>query len=281
MPKNINTFTKTFAKTMEFTNQRNLGSTPLKVGRLGLASSYGAPAEAFEEAFEKGCNYFVWNSFVHGRSAQMRDALRNLIKAGKRDSLVIALHCYGHNAYLNKISVKKSLKLLGTDYIDVMLLGYYGWKPAKSVIDGAKKLQAAGLVRFIGLTGHNRKLIAQLAQTGVLDVYHVRYNAVHTGAETDIFPYLKTDLKPGIVAFTATRWGQLLNPNKMPPGEKPLTASDCYRFALSNPNVDVCLTGPKTREQMQENLRTLELGPLQTDEMERIRRIGEYIYSKK
>jgi hypothetical protein len=31
-----------------------LGRTGLKVGPLGLAASYGAPAEAFEEAFEKG-----------------------------------------------------------------------------------------------------------------------------------------------------------------------------------------------------------------------------------
>ncbi|MFH2218623.1 MAG: hypothetical protein ABII68_03040 [Pseudomonadota bacterium] len=30
-----------------------LGRTGLDIGRLGLAASYGAPAEAFEEAFER------------------------------------------------------------------------------------------------------------------------------------------------------------------------------------------------------------------------------------
>jgi hypothetical protein len=35
-----------------------LGKTGLKVGRLGVSAGYGAPAEAFEDAFEKGCNYF-------------------------------------------------------------------------------------------------------------------------------------------------------------------------------------------------------------------------------
>jgi hypothetical protein len=35
----------------------SLRQTGLKVGRLGVSASYGAPAEAFEEAFEKGCNY--------------------------------------------------------------------------------------------------------------------------------------------------------------------------------------------------------------------------------
>jgi hypothetical protein len=30
-----------------------LSRTGLKVGRLGVASSYGAPAEAYEEAFDR------------------------------------------------------------------------------------------------------------------------------------------------------------------------------------------------------------------------------------
>jgi hypothetical protein len=33
-----------------------LGRTGLKVGRLGVVSSYGAPAEAYEEAFDSGVN---------------------------------------------------------------------------------------------------------------------------------------------------------------------------------------------------------------------------------
>ena len=42
-----------------------LGRTGLNVGRLGVAASYGAPAEAFEEAFERGCNYFYIGSGRH------------------------------------------------------------------------------------------------------------------------------------------------------------------------------------------------------------------------
>jgi predicted aldo/keto reductase-like oxidoreductase len=257
---------------------RQLGSTNLQVGALGVASSYGAPAKAFEEAFEKGCNYFVWNTFMKGRSPRMREAIRNIIKAGKRDKLILSMHSYGHNALLNSFYVRKSLRQLGAEYIDVMLLGYYSWKPSASIISAALKLKEKGLVKHIGMTGHNRKLIPELAKEGVLDVFHVRYNAVHTGAEQDVFPHLNKEKKPGIINFTATCWGQLLDPKKMPEGEKPLTASDCYRFVLSNPDVDVCLTGPKTLEQMRENLKTLELGPLNNMEMERIRRIGKYIY---
>jgi len=36
-----------------------LGRTGLKVGRMGIASGYWAPAKTIEEAFERGCNYMT------------------------------------------------------------------------------------------------------------------------------------------------------------------------------------------------------------------------------
>ncbi|MCP4718700.1 MAG: hypothetical protein GY860_25250, partial [Desulfobacteraceae bacterium] len=57
-----------------------LGKTGLGVGRLGLAGSYGAPAEAYEKAFKNGCNYFYSGS---GRKrSQMKQAVKNLASQG-------------------------------------------------------------------------------------------------------------------------------------------------------------------------------------------------------
>ena len=42
----------------DFLTPRLLGRSGLMAGRLGLGSSYGAPASAYEQAFERGCNYF-------------------------------------------------------------------------------------------------------------------------------------------------------------------------------------------------------------------------------
>ena len=266
---------------MNFSEKRTLGKTGIQVGRLGIASSYGAPTQAYEEAFERGCNYFLWNSFIRGRSKRMRDAIHNIIKSGKRDEMVIAMHSYGHNAAINRYYLKRSLKALGVDYIDVMLLGYHPRKPGKGELEGAMRLKREGLIRFIGLTGHNRKLFPKLDAEGELDVFHIRYNAVNRGAENDVFPHLQRENRAGIVSFTATRWGQLLNPKKMPEGEKPLSAAYCYQYVLSHSDVDVCMTAPKTRQQMQENLSVLDRGPLNEEEMARIRYIGDHIYGKK
>jgi predicted aldo/keto reductase-like oxidoreductase len=83
------------------------------------------------------------------------------------------------------------------------------------------------------------------------------------------------------VSFTATRWGQLLKAKKMPPGETPLTAPECYRFVLSHPSVDVCISGAKTVEEMRQNLTVLGSGPLTGSELERVRRIGDFVHGPK
>ena len=65
----------------------------------------------------------------------------------------------------------------------------------------------------------------------------------------------------------------------MPAGEEPPPSSHCYRFALSNPGVDVCVCGPKDSRQMEEALRTLDLGVLSPEEMKRMVRIGDHVHA--
>jgi predicted aldo/keto reductase-like oxidoreductase len=136
-------------------------------------------------------------------------------------------------------------------------------------------------VRFLGVSSHNRRLFPKLRNNEIFDVYHLRYNAVNRGAEDGIFPYMPEGSRPGIVDFTATAWGKLLNPKRMPPGEKVLTAAECYRFVLSHPAVDVCMSGARTTDQMMQNLRILEQGPMTEEELGRVRRIGDHIYGRR
>jgi aryl-alcohol dehydrogenase-like predicted oxidoreductase len=262
---------------MTFDTPVRLGSTGIEVGRLGVASSYRAPAQAFEEAFEAGCNYFTWGSFIRGPARQFEAAARSLFGNGHRSRIVLSVLSYAHSAFLTERFLRKGLKKLGTDYADVLLLGYYSKPPPRRVLEGALRLKESGMVRAIGITTHRRTLVPKLHREGVLDLYHVRYNAVHRGAETDLFPHVTGPDKPGIVAFTATCWGRLLSEKRMPPGERPATAVECYRFALTHPAVDVCMTGPRTLEQLRENLATLGQGPMDGAELARMHRIGDHI----
>lgn len=138
---------------MNFDEKVTLGTTGREVGRLGIASSYRAPQEAYEEAFERGCTYFTLGSFLMGKSAAMADAIWAIIAKGKRDELVLGMITYAHNALLTEVFLKKGLKALGADHADVLILGYYSKRPPRRVLDGAVKLKEQGLVRALGMTG--------------------------------------------------------------------------------------------------------------------------------
>jgi aryl-alcohol dehydrogenase-like predicted oxidoreductase len=264
---------------MNFKSHTTLGRTALSVSRLGFGASYPAPAKSLEKAFhERGVNFFLWGT---GRRAPMRDALRNLVKT-QRDQVVIAFQTYDKSGFFMRHFHEKGLNRLGVDYVDLLLLSWMRGVPGGRMLDTALKLKEEGKIRYLGISTHDRPLAGRIASDpdSPVGALMVRYNAAHVGAERDLFPHIPQDDPPGIIAFTATRWGQLLDPGKMPPGERPLTAAECYRFALSSGKVDVCLTGPRTGQELNENLRALDDGPLSDEEMERVRRIGRYIYGK-
>lgn len=263
---------------MNFSSPVILGRTGLSVGRLGVASGYKAPAAAIEEAFERGCNYFTWGTVVKGYSPEMRRAIRNIVGRKQRERLVLAMFTYAHNNFFTERLLRKGLKSAGLEYADIMILGYFSRRPPQRLIDGARRMKERGLVRFIGLSSHNRKLIGDLAGGDDFDVYHLRYNAAHRGAETETFPCFRGEKRPGAVVFNATRIGRLLDPKRMPAGETPPTAADCYRFVLSHPSVDVCMTGARSVEEMRENLSVLDRGPMSEEELVRMRRIGDHVH---
>jgi len=260
---------------LTFQEHTTLGRTGLMVSRIGLAGGYKIPAPAVERAAgDFGVNYFYWVS----RKPGMGSALRGLVQKG-RENLVIAVQSYDHGGLFLNRSVEKALRELNTDYVDILFLGWFNKMPKSRLLERARRLKEAGKVRFLGVTGHNRAFHGEMAQRedSPFDVLQIRYSAAHRGAETEVFEGLPPG-RPGISTYTATRWGRLLKATKMPPGEEPLTAADCYRFALSHPSVDVCLAGPRTEKQMLEGLEALSLGPLDSEEMERGKKIGDHVH---
>jgi aryl-alcohol dehydrogenase-like predicted oxidoreductase len=256
--------------------RRTLGRTGLEVGRLGMAASYGVPARAVEQAFERGVNYLYWGSFRRGPFGQ---ALRNL--KSQRDRMVLVLQSYSRIAALMKPSVEIALRRLGFEYADVLLLGLWSHKPPPRILDASRRLRERGLIRNIAISTHHRPLVSSLSADSDVGIVHVRYNAVHPGAEREVFPRLTANgNRPGVVAFTATSWRELLEAKRVPQGERVPTATDCYRFVLSNPVVDVCMTGPANEAHAAEALRAWELGPMSVEELAWMRRVGDFIHQR-
>jgi predicted aldo/keto reductase-like oxidoreductase len=161
---------------------------------------------------------------------------------------------------------------------DILLLGWYDRPPSPRILSVVERMKAQGRFRFLGISTHQRPLFQKYLGDGHYDVFHVRYNAAHRGAETEIFPHLPAEGGPGIVSFTNTRWGDLLNPKKMPQGMSPATAPECYRFVLSHPGVQVAICGPKNDDEMAAGLSVLDTGPMDDEELERMRILGDHVH---
>lgn len=256
---------------------RTLGGTGLTVGPLGLGSSFGIGGRDVEWAFDQGCNYLYWGSL---RRKGFGDALRHLAHT-RRDELVLVVQSYMRWGFGVKLSLEMALRSLRTDYADVLLLGLWNKRISPGVLETAYRLRKQGKVRFIAVSVHQRTVAGRYLRgdlTGA-DILHVRYNAAHRGAEEDVFRHSPEDAaaRPGLVCFTATRWGSLLKP--LPGIDRTPSAGDCYRFALTRPEVDLCLAGPANRAELEEALSDLEKGPMDGDELTWMRRVGDNVYS--
>jgi aryl-alcohol dehydrogenase-like predicted oxidoreductase len=265
--------------TEEFTHAI-FGGTGKKICRLGLSGTYRPSREAIHKALDEGINFF----FCYGFDTQMTKTLRDIFKTN-REKYLVATGAYnlilGHPNL--RRTLEKRLRQLGTDYIDTFL--YLGVMKEKhltpQIIEEFHRFREEGKVRTVGMSCHDRKFAGRLAVEGTFDAFMIRYNAAHRGAEQDIFPYLEKQ-NPGIISYTATRWSYLLRrPKDWPKDGRIPTAGMCYRFVLSNPHVDVCLTAPSNIRQLQENIAALREGSLSEEDMAFMHKFGDVVHHSK
>lgn len=245
--------------------------------RLGLAPNYGLSAAEIRLAlFERGIQYLFWTPHMRKATPALSEAL-----AADREHYVVATGpttgFWGANV---RSFVEGALRDLRTDYLDVLQLNWLGvtswW--TDGTVDTMQALRDEGKVRSLGVSIHDRPRAGQLVAESPLDQLMIRYNAAHPGAEQDIFPNNPAGpQRKAMIAYTATAWRRLL---KRPRGwtEAVPAATDCYRFCLSNPAVDVVLTGPKDMVQLDENLHALTRGALTEEEEVWMRRFGQTVH---
>ena len=263
----------------DFLDERVIGRTGLATRRLGIGSTFNAPTRVIEDAFERGVNYLYWGTV---RQPSFARAMVNLSRRA-RDELILTVQSYSQDPGTIQGEVEEALKAAGLERFDFLLLGNRNKQPEAAYIEVFERLREDGKVRFLSLSSHNRPLLPDMiseaaAGRSPYELFMLRYNGVHRGAEQDVFPFVPATDRPFIVTYTATRWGHLLDPAKMPPGETPPSATDCYRFSLSHPAVDMVLCGPANAAQMDAAFAALEAGPLAPEERERIERIGAHLY---
>ena len=237
------------------------------VPRLGIATRGNTRlgADEIHLAIERGVRYFNWCSKPDGLSAAVAD-LGNL-----REDIVLAAQLKARTADEAEREMDWILEHTNSRRLDVGTLYYVESEQEWRAITGRGGSWEAlagrrreGQLGMIGITSHQRTLAArwarELAADGRrrLDMLMVRYNAAHTGAETDVFP-VASELGVPVVTFTGVRWRDLLRPTPEDPrGFRPPSAPDCYRFCMANPAVAVALAAPNGRAELVADLRLLD-----------------------
>ena len=254
--------------------------TPLALAAMSMASGPGASslgAGDVERAYhEHGLNTFL----VTRQMRELTGGIRRLAGSGRRDDLVIASMASIPTGWSVRRAWEKNAAALGVERIDVFLLGWVRWRwyVTGRTWEEMRRLKEEGKVRAIGISCHDRPLALALARELGVDVLMIRYNAAHRGAERQLFEPLGAS-RPGIIAYTATRWGMLLRPQPEHGFERGMTAPECYRFVLGHPAVDLALCAARSPDELRQDVEGVRQGPLDPARDAEVRGFGDAVHA--
>lgn len=254
----------------------DLGRTGLSVSRLCLASGYAREPGTVHAALDCGINFFCFGSLGRGEFGRSIASLPTSV----RDDLVLAVQSYSRSASLLDNSLTRALRRTRTDRAEVIILGYWSSPVFESVMARAVRLREAGAVRAICISSHAPARIRMTYPDGAADIIMVRYSAADPDGTEEFLREAPAEGGPGVISFTSTYWGRLLDQRFMPRGETAPGAADCYRFALSHPRVDAVLCGAADPSQVREGAAALSGQSMTETESARMRRIGAHVAAR-
>ena len=212
---------------------------------------------------------------------------------------------------LLRCSVEESLRLLKRDAIDILMVhepdrpGQYDWWTDYDnfhgpVCDLLDELKAEGVIRFTGLGGTTAYQLSPIMATGNYDVVLTAFNysLLWREATIAILPEAKrqnmgviigSPLQQGALARryseveTGARW---LSPPRQEQFKRLYAYLDeidmslphaALRMVASNPDVSIILTGARSVEEVEQNVRSIEAGPLPPDVLAKLQEIADMV----
>jgi hypothetical protein len=249
---------------------RVLGRTQARVTILGLGTAPIGEARVeikeavriFGEVMDRGVNY-IDTARGYGIA---EEALGQLVPS-RRDRLFLVTKVWVETADAAEKSLSESLRLLKTDYVDLVHIHHIGGKDLDKVLakDGVlaylSKQKQAGKLRFIGMSGHARPpRFLRMLETGQIDVVMAVMNYADCNIydfEGQVLPECRKQ-NVGVVAMKVYAGIQGGFPNhrkgwvgcNTPPERLPKALA----YALDLEGVSTAVVGPYTLEQAAQNL---------------------------
>src|SRR5512143_4148211 len=205
---------------------RPFGRTELQVSAIGfgcweIGGGYGRIEEsefarAIARALDLGINCFD-TAEGYGLGASERSLGRAL---GRRRDEAIIVTKFGMNYKDMPIlrdssrarvmaSIDKSLKSLGTDWIDVYLVHFPDRRtPFEETMSALEDLVRAGKIRFVGVSNFKREEIETCMRLRRIDVVQYGWHMLDRRMEREIFPYCR-EHGIGVMAYGSLAYGLL------------------------------------------------------------------------
>ena len=186
------------------------GRTGLTVSTLGLGGasiggSYGPVVDepealrTVQAAVDLGIT-FIDTAPLYGLGQSEERIGRVLADCRGRDKVILATKVghfppgLGYDRATTVAAVEASLARLQTDYVDLIQIHEADEVPlaraVEETLEGFRLLQAAGKVRFVGITGDDVAKLALAADTGLFDTVQTfrHYTLINREAEVELLP---------------------------------------------------------------------------------------------
>jgi hypothetical protein len=255
------------------------GSERVPVGGLEasrLCLGMAGRADVVHAAFDAGVNFFFVTADMHWPLYEpLRRGLAALLeRPGVRDEIVVAGVSYATQPEFCHEPFRELIEAVpGLGRLDVVVAGGIRGdeQPGRSEVFARHRSFGAFGCRAMGGSFHDRQKAAAAVGAGTLDLAFVRYNPAHPGARRDLFPAVPTERTTRLFNFTTTT-GHVRAPRARELGvgtdhwQPDIT--DCYRFAVSRPELDGILAAPRTPAELAGVLDALAAGPLSPGEQD-------------
>lgn len=240
---------------------RILGNTKLRVSRLCFGSLTISPLQAklgleegasvIKAAIDMGVNFIDTAELYRAY-----DYIRKAVK-GKREDIVISTKCYAYTREGAEESLKKALKELDTDYIDIFSLheqeSEHTLKGHQAAIEYFIKAKEKGYIRSFGISTHAVAAVKASLKYKEIEVLHPIVNKRGLGI-------IDGDIN-GMLDAVAEAYRQGKGIFSMKPlggGNMIKDSAECFDFVLSNDNLHSIAVGMQSVEEVTNNVMVFE-----------------------
>jgi len=243
-----------------------LSVSPICLGVVGDPS-------VVTHAFDAGINFFFLTADMHWPYYEpTRAGLAQLLakRPTAREQIVVAGTAYVTQPEFYDLPFREIVQNVpGLDHLDVLVAGgSYGHNLGGRLPVLARHRQTGFCgCRAIGASFHERDAARWAVDSEAVDLAFVRFNALHPGAASDLFPHLPTQRSTRVFNFNSTQgfvqpdFAKKLRPSKWVP-----RITDHYRLALSQPGVDGLLVALDDAAQVDALVATFDEAPLSLPE---------------